>query len=68
MCRVKLVKIPVLPLIEQQRIVEILDEFDALNMSLTEGLAREIALRQQQYKYYREQLLSFPKPEVADHD
>lgn len=64
----KLVKIPVLPLIEQQRIVEILDEFDALNMSLTEGLAREIALRQQQYKYYREQLLSFPKPEVADHD
>lgn len=53
---------------EQARIVEILDKFDALTTSLTEGLPHEIALRQQQYEYYRELLLSFPKPEVADHD
>ena len=53
---------------EQQRIVTILDKFDALTTSLTEGLPREIALRQQQYEYYRELLLSFPKAEVAIHD
>ncbi len=28
----------------------------------SEGLPREIALRQQQYEYYRDLLLSFPKP------
>ncbi|WP_333613428.1 restriction endonuclease subunit S [Psychrobacter sp.] len=64
----KLVKIPIPSLLEQQRIVAILDKFDALTTSLTEGLPREIELRQQQYEYYRELLLSFPKPEVANHD
>lgn len=47
----------------QSRIVAILDKFDALTNSLTEGLPREIELRQQQYEYYRDLLLSFPKPE-----
>ena len=61
-------EIPVPPLAEQERIVTILDKFDALTTSLTEGLPREIALRQQQYEYYRELLLSFPKAEVANHD
>ena len=61
-------KFPFPPLAEQKRIVAILDKFDALTTSLTEGLPREIELRQQQYKYYRELLLSFPKPEVANHD
>ena len=61
-------EIPVPSLAEQQRIVTILDKFDALTTSLTEGLPREIALRQQQYEYYRELLLSFPKAEVANHD
>lgn len=61
-------EIPVPPLAEQQRIVSILDKFDALTTSLTEGLPREIELRQQQYEYYRELLLNFPKPEVANHD
>ena len=56
-------KIPIPPLPEQQRIVDILDKFDALTTSLTEGLPREIELRQQQYEYYRELLLSFPQPE-----
>ena len=50
---------------EQARIVAILDKFDALTNSLTEGLPREIELRQKQYEYYRDLLLSFPKPEVA---
>lgn len=56
------------PLDEQQRIAAILDKFDVLTTSLTEGLPREIKLRQQQYEYYRELLLSFPKSEVANHD
>lgn len=47
---------------EQARIVAILDKFDALTNSLVEGLSREIELRQKQYAYYRDLLLSFPKP------
>lgn len=52
---------------EQERIVSILDKFDTLINSISEGLPREIELRQQQYEYYRDQLLSFPKlePESA---
>lgn len=62
------IKIPSPVLKEKERIVAILDKFDALTKSLTEGLPREIELRQQQYEYYRELLLSFPKAEVAEHD
>ena len=54
-------KIPVPPLDKQARIVAILDKFDALTNSLIEGLPREIELRQKQYEYYRDLLLSFPK-------
>ncbi len=43
----------------------ILDKFDALTHSITEGLPKEIELRQKQYEYYRDLLLSFPKPEAA---
>jgi type I restriction enzyme S subunit len=52
-------------LAEQSRVVAILDKFDALTNSIREGLPREIELRQKQYEYYRDLLLSFPKPEVA---
>ena len=55
-------QIPLPPLSEQARIVEILDKFDALTNSITEGLPLEIQLRKQQYEYYREQLLAFPHP------
>ncbi len=48
---------------KKERIVAILDKFDTLTSSITEGLPREIALRQQQYEYYRDLLLSFPEPE-----
>ncbi|MBW9233432.1 restriction endonuclease subunit S [Leptospira santarosai] len=56
-------QIPIPPLAEQKRIVAILDKFDALTSSIREGLPREIELRQKQYEYYRELLLSFPKPD-----
>ncbi len=53
------IKIPIPPLSEQQRIVSILDKFDTLTNSISEGLPKEIELRRKQYEYYREQLLSF---------
>jgi len=52
--------IPVPPLRVQQEIVRILDKFDTLTTSISEGLPREIELRKKQYAYYREQLLDFP--------
>ncbi|HCO6992012.1 TPA: restriction endonuclease subunit S [Escherichia coli] len=57
--------IPVPSMEIQERIVSILDKFDALTNSITEGLPREIELRQKQYEYYRDLLFSFPKPETV---
>ncbi|WP_218950548.1 restriction endonuclease subunit S [Acinetobacter sp. YH12255] len=57
------VKVPILPLQKQEHIVSILDKFDKLTKSLSEGLPHEIELRQKQYEYYRDLLLSFPKSE-----
>ena len=56
-------QIPVPSSTEQARIVAILDKFDTLTHSISEGLPREIELRQKQYEYYRDLLLNFPKPE-----
>ncbi len=58
--------LPFPSLTEQARIVAILDKFDALTHSLTEGLPREIELRQKQYEYYRDRLLRFPKPDEVE--
>lgn len=57
----KKMKIAVPPLELQYKIVEILDKFDKLTSNLTDGLPHEIELRQKQYEYWREQLLSFKK-------
>ena len=53
---------PAKSLAEQARIIAILDRFDTLTTSITEGLPREIELRRQQYTYYRDLFLNFPKP------
>ena len=53
--------IPLPPLEEQQRIVDILDRFDKLCDDISEGLLVEIEARQKQYEYYREKLLTFKK-------
>ena len=52
-------KIPIPPLSVQNQIVAILDIFDTLTQSISEGLPKEIKLRQKQYEYYRERLLNF---------
>ena len=53
------IKIILPSLTEQERIVSILDNFNTLTNSLSEGLPKEIELRQKQYEYWREQLLYF---------
>jgi type I restriction enzyme S subunit len=55
------VKIPIPPLEEQERIVAILDKFDALVNDISVGLPAEIEARRKQYEYYREKLLTFPE-------
>jgi type I restriction enzyme S subunit len=51
--------IPIPPPETQERIVSILDKFDTLTNSISKGLPREIELRQKQYEYYRDKLLTF---------
>ena len=56
---IKRFRIPIPPLEKQAHIVAILDKFDTLTNSISSGLPREIELRQKQYEYYRDLLLSF---------
>ncbi|RPE92310.1 restriction endonuclease subunit S [Frederiksenia canicola] len=56
---VKGLQIPIPPLKTQAKIVAILDTFDRLTSSITDGLPKEIELRRKQYEYYRELLLGF---------
>ena len=53
------IKIPIPPLSVQSEIVAILDKFDHLTSSITDGLPKEIELRRKQYEHYRELLLGF---------
>ncbi len=56
---IKEYKIPLPSLKEQQRIVKILDMFEALCNDISVGLPAEIKARKQQYEYYRNKLLTF---------
>lgn len=58
--QVESIQIPVPPLAVQQSIVEQLDKFTAL----IQNIENELALRQKQYEYCREKLLSFPSPSL----
>ena len=55
----KRVKIPVPSLPIQKRIVQVLDNFDTVCNDLKIGLPKEIELRQKQYEYFRDKLLTF---------
>lgn len=56
--------IPFPSLLEQQKMVEILNHFDTLTNDLTAGLPAEIEKRRQQYEYYRDKLLIFKRKEA----
>lgn len=53
------IEIPLPPLEEQQRIVDILDRYDAIYNEITQKISAEIELRRKQYEYYRDKLLTF---------
>ncbi|MEA5039671.1 MAG: restriction endonuclease subunit S [Clostridiaceae bacterium] len=57
--QLKEISIPIPPIEEQNKIVEILNRFYTLCNDLTAGLPAEIAARQKQYEYYRDKLLTF---------
>ena len=63
--RLASIEIPVPSLATQQKVVDVLDRFDALTSSLTDGLPAEIEARKAQYEHYRDRLLDFPRKEVA---
>ena len=59
-------KIPLPSINEQQQIANILDRFDKLCNDKSEGLPAEIELRQKQYEYYRDKLLTFKEIKVNE--
>ena len=60
------IEIPVPPLEKQNQIVNILDTFTTLIEDLDQGIPAEINLRQQQYEYYRNLLLTFKTEDEID--
>jgi len=62
---IKQYEVPIPPLAEQNRIVSILDKFDALVDDISIGLPAELEARRKQYEYYRGQLLTFKEKEYA---
>ncbi len=57
--KMRIQQIPIPSFTEQERIVKVLDSFDSYCNDLSQGLPKEIELRQRQYEYYRDKLLMF---------
>ncbi|MGM9997099.1 restriction endonuclease subunit S [Campylobacter lanienae] len=58
--------LPIPPLEEQERIVNILEKFDKLCNDISQGLPAEIEARQKQYEYYRDKLLAFKELKIDE--
>jgi len=58
---IKSLDLPIVSEKVQNHVVQILDKFDTLTSDITKGLPKEIELRQKQYEYYRDKLLTFEK-------
>lgn len=52
-------RVPIPDLLAQERVVQVLDNFEALTRDLSVGLPAELAARRKQYEYYRDKLLTF---------
>ena len=63
---IKKARIPIPPLEVQQRIVNVLDNFEAICSDLQIGLPAEIEARKKQYEYYRDLLLSFDSSQFVN--
>lgn len=57
--QLKELKVPVPSIESQKEIVMFLDKLDIVSNDLNAGLPKEIELRQKQYEFYRDKLLSF---------
>lgn len=57
--------IPIPSYEEQVRIATLLNNFDALVSDLSQDLPAEIAAVQEQYEYYRNKILSFPRIKIG---
>lgn len=58
------IMVPILPVSEQQQIIDILDRMDAICNDHERGLPAEIEARHKQYEYYRDKLLTFKRKEA----
>lgn len=60
-------KVSVPPLDVQERLVQVLDNFESICSDLNIGLPAEIKARQKQYEYYRDLLLTFNESTGDNH-
>ena len=59
------VEIPAPSIATQRKVVDVLDRFDTLTKSLTDGIPAEIGVRRAQYGYYRDRLLDLPRKTIG---
>lgn len=56
--------LPVPDFDKQQRLINILDQFNTICTNLNVGLPAEIEARKKQYEYYRDKLLTFQEAKI----
>ena len=62
----KEIYIPIPPLKVQEKVADILEQFDKLCNDIAEGLPAEIEARKKQYEYYRDKLLTFKELKIKE--